>query len=137
MPTSGRKRILIIDDEQDLVEPLALRLRADPRFDVKTAFDGEQGLRAARAEPPDVALVDIAMPGLDGWQVLRRLREGPSTRGIRVVLMTAWVTKDLGRRAEAEGVERLLLKPFEEKDLMEALESAAAAQPAAKGGHPT
>ena len=134
MPQTDRKKILIVDDEQDLVEPLALRLRADPRFEVKTAFDGEQGLRAARADPPDVALIDIAMPGLDGWQVLKRLRQGPETSGVKVVLMTAWLTKDLGRRAESEGVERLLLKPFEEKDLMDALETAAAVKAGAQGG---
>lgn len=123
MPEPARRRILIVDDERDLVRPLALRLAADGRFEVAVAFDGEEGLARARERRPDIALIDLSMPRLDGWQLCRRLREDPSTREAVLILMTAWLSPDLGKKAVSEGVSRLLLKPFEEADLLTALES--------------
>lgn len=122
MSSPGTKRILIVDDERDLVRALALRLKALGRFDVALAFDGAEGLLTAVEFRPDVALIDLAMPGLDGWALCRRLREDPRTSRTKVVLMTAWLSADLGKRAVSEGVARLLLKPFEEEDLLKALE---------------
>lgn len=121
MPRPAR-RLLIVDDERDLVRPLALRLAADGRFEVAVAFDGEDGLARAHDFRPDIALVDLSMPGLDGWQLCRRLREDPVTRGTAIIVMTAWLSPDLGKRAASEGVSRLLLKPFEEDELLKALE---------------
>ena len=60
---------------------------------------------------------------MDGWQLCRRLRADPVTRGIGIVVMTAWLSDDLERRARSEGVTRLLLKPFEDAELIGALES--------------
>ena len=122
MPGPGSpKKLLIVDDERDLVEPLLLRLRASGAWEVSAAFDGDDGFRKALIEEPDVALIDLAMPELDGWGLCRRLREHPRTRRTRVVIMTAWTTRDLERRARAEGVARVLLKPFDEAVLFEAL----------------
>lgn len=123
MPTPAIKRILIVDDERDLVRPLALRLAALGRYEVAVAYDGADGLAKAASFRPDVALVDLAMPVLDGWGLCRRLREDSRTRAIKIVIMTAWLSPDLGRRALSEGVEQLLLKPFEEEDLLKALET--------------
>lgn len=120
MPTL--KKILIVDDERDLVGPLALRLAASGRYETAVAYDGAEGLAKALEFRPDVALIDLAMPGLDGWQLCRALREDPRTRGATIIVMTAWLSPDLGRRAAAEGVAELLLKPFEEGDLLQALE---------------
>ncbi len=116
------KTILIVDDERDLVGPLALRLIASGRYEVAVAYDGAEGLAKAVEFRPDIALIDLAMPGLDGWQLCKGLREEPRTRGVKVIVMTAWLSPDLGRRAQAEGVCELLLKPFEEADLLRALE---------------
>lgn len=120
MPTL--KKVLIVDDERDLVGPLALRLAASGRYETAVAYDGAEGLAKALEFRPDVALIDLAMPGLDGWQLCRALREDPRTRGAKIIVMTAWLSPDLGRRAAAEGVAELLLKPFEEGDLLQALE---------------
>lgn len=119
MPPEAKRRLLIVDDERDLVAPLALRLGA--RYDVATAYDGEEGLRRALERPPEIALVDVSMPGMDGWELCRRLRGDPSTRGARLVIMTAWVSPDLARRAADEGAAKLLLKPFDDRELLEAL----------------
>jgi len=117
------KRILIVDDERDLVKPLALRLAVTGRYEVAVAYDGEDGLAQAVQFRPDVALIDLAMPGLDGWHLCRRLRVDPRTRRTKVVIMTAWLSPDLGRRALSEGITQLLLKPFEETELLKALEA--------------
>lgn len=116
------KRLLIVDDEKDLVKPLALRLAATGRFAVAVAHDGAEGLEKAIQFRPDVALIDLAMPVMDGWALCRRLQEDPRTRGVKIIIMTAWLSPDLGRRALAEGAVELLLKPFEEEDLLKAVE---------------
>ena len=89
------------------------------------AFDGESGLEAALSFRPDAALVDLSMPGMDGWELCRRLREDPRTRGIRVIIMTAFVTKEIREKAEAAGAAGVLFKPFEEAELYEALKAGA------------
>ena len=123
MTNPARKKILIVDDERDLVDPLARRLTADGRYEVSTAFDGEDGLYKARVLRPDMALVDLAMPEMDGWQLCRRLRADPNTRGVDIVVMTAWLTDGLERRARSEGITRLLLKPFEDAELLAVLDN--------------
>lgn len=133
MPTP-KKKILIVDDERDLVGPVALRLAAAGRYETAVAYDGAEGLAKALEFRPDVALIDLAMPCLDGWQLCRSLRENPLTHGVKIVIMTAWLSPDLGRRAAAEGVGELLLKPFEEDALLEALEREPAGS--APGGAP-
>jgi len=120
-PPNETRRILIVDDERDLVGPLVLRLRSLGRFEVAVAYDGAAGFEEAARFRPDVALIDLAMPKLDGWGLCGRLREDPRTRGIKVVIMTAWLSPDLGRHALAEGVADLLVKPFEDEDLLKAL----------------
>jgi CheY-like chemotaxis protein len=115
------RKILIVDDERDLVAPLAIRLSAGGKFQVAAAYDGAEGLRKALVFQPDVAVIDLSMPEMDGWELCRRLHENPRTRQTRVVIMTAWVSKDLEKRALAEGVTKVLLKPFEDADFLAAL----------------
>lgn len=121
MPKPALKKVLIVDDERDLVRPLALRLAADGRYEVAVAFDGEEGLARGLTFRPDIVLIDLSMPRLDGWQLCRRLREDPRTREAVLIIMTAWLSPDLGKKAVSEGVSSILLKPFEEADLLKVL----------------
>ncbi|MCM2305147.1 MAG: response regulator, partial [Elusimicrobia bacterium] len=89
------RRVLIVDDESDLTEALAIRLSSGWGFTVAVAHDGDEGLRKASAFRPDMILLDIAMPNVDGWEMCRRLRDDPETRAIPIVVMTAWSTDDL------------------------------------------
>lgn len=120
MPGPIRK-ILIIDDESDLIKPLAMRLSAGGQFEVATAFDSGDGLRKALFSPPDLALIDLSMPVMDGWELCRRLRGNPSTRHTRIVIMTASVSRDLHTRAGMEGAAKVLMKPFEDAELWAAV----------------
>lgn len=134
MPKPARKKILIIDDERDLVQPLALRLGAGGLYEVAVAYDGADGLAKAAQFRPDLALIDLAMPEMDGWHLCRRLREDARTRRTKIIIMTAWLSPDLGRRALSEGVTRLLIKPFEEAELLKTLQDDFDAVEAGPGG---
>ncbi|MCR4294633.1 MAG: response regulator [Elusimicrobia bacterium] len=119
------RRVLIVDDESDLTEALAIRLSSGWGFTVAVAHDGEEGLRKASAFRPDMILLDIAMPHVDGWEMCRRLRDDPETRAIPIVIMTAWSTDDLHKRAQEEGVTKVLLKPADDDELLSVLRSTA------------
>lgn len=121
MPNLKNKRVLIVDDERDLTEALAIRLSSGWGFTVAVAHDGEEGLRKASAFKPDVILLDIAMPHVDGWEMSRRLRDDPQTRSIPIVIMTAWSSDYIHKIASEEGVSEVLLKPAEDQELLAAL----------------
>ncbi len=121
MPNLKNRRVLIVDDESDLTEVLAIRLSSGWGFTVAVAHDGDEGLRKAAVFRPDVILLDLAMPRVDGWEVCRRLRDDPDTRTIPIVIMTAWSTEDLHKRAIDEGVSEVLLKPAEDHELLSIL----------------
>lgn len=121
MPQEKNKRVLIVDDERDLTEALALRLTAGWGYSVAVAYDGEEGLRKAAVFKPGMILLDLAMPKVDGWEMCRRLLDNPDTREIPVLIMTAWSTGDLHARAAEEGVIKVLLKPVDEQELLSIL----------------
>ena len=106
-------RILVIDDIDANVRLLEAKLTAD-YYEVLTATDGVTGLAIAASEQPDIILLDVMMPGMDGFQVCRRLKEDPATRHIPVVLVTA-----LDGRADRiagldAGADEFLTKPIED-----------------------
>ncbi|NNN06672.1 MAG: response regulator [Elusimicrobia bacterium] len=112
------KRVLIVDDERDLTGALALRLSAGWGFIVAVAHDGAEGLRKAAVFRPDIILLDIAMPGIDGWEMCRRLRDDPNTRNIPLIIMTAWPEKGYEQRASQEGAIKVVLKPIDDQALL-------------------
>ncbi len=119
------KRLLIVDDERDLTDTLALSLRAAGGFAISTAYDGEEGLQKAASVKPDVILLDISMPIVDGWEMCRRLRDDDATSAIPLVVMTAGSAKDVNAKAAQEGVFKVLLKPLDADKLRDVLRSCA------------
>lgn len=117
MPT----RILIADDYDDNRELLRLMLE-NAGYDVREARDGREFVEAARAEPPDVALIDLSMPVLDGWRALSELRADARTRTLPCVAVTAYAAEVDRQRAIAAGFDAYVTKPFRSTDLVEVVE---------------
>ncbi|MBI5200520.1 MAG: response regulator [Elusimicrobia bacterium] len=115
-------RLLIIDDEADLVEALAMRFSVSG-FDVETAPDGPAGLESAHRRRPDVVLLDVAMPGMSGWDVCRRLKSDPETKGTPVLIMTAAMLRGSEEAARAAGADGVVKKPFDDRRLVETVRS--------------
>jgi two-component system phosphate regulon response regulator PhoB len=83
-----RTKVLIIDDEADIVEFIEYNLRRE-QFDTRRAADGPAALRQAREEQPDIVLLDLMLPGIDGLEVCRQLRQSPETAHIPIIMLTA------------------------------------------------
>jgi two-component system, OmpR family, phosphate regulon response regulator PhoB len=109
-------RILVVDDEPDITALVAYHL-ARAGYRVSTATNGQDALKSAREERPDVVVLDLMLPGVSGYEVLRELRQRPETREVGVILLTA-------RREEADrvrglslGADDYLTKPFSPQEL--------------------
>jgi CheY-like chemotaxis protein len=110
---SQTKRILIIDDDDDIREVAALSLEAVAGWDVITASSGASGIELAAKEKPDAILLDVMMPEMDGPTTFKNMQENPATKGIPVMLLTAKVQGVDQRRFASLGVAAVLFKPFD------------------------
>ena len=110
--------ILIADDYADNRELLRLLLET-AGYGICEARDGRECLAVARAELPDLILVDLSMPELDGWSVLRELRADAQTRAIPCIAVTAFAAHTDRLRALEAGFDSYLSKPFRTKDLLD------------------
>ena len=108
-----RKRILIIDDDPDIREVATMTLESMSDFDVLTADGGRDGVAAAHAAVPDVILLDVMMPELDGPATLELLRLSKATRGIPVIFLTAKVRTAERDRLRSLDVAGVIAKPFD------------------------
>ena len=114
--------ILIIEDYRDIRDVTELIL-ADAGHTVISASDGVRGLDIAVCDQPDLILMDLALPLLDGWEATRRLKANPRTRHIPVVALTARVAKEEITYALAVGCVALIAKPFEIDTLLNEVEA--------------
>jgi len=113
----SNERILAVDDEQPILELLRYNLEKEG-FRVTTCLNGEEAVRIARAESPDILLLDLMLPGMSGLDVCRRLKESPATAGIPIVMITA-KTEDSDIVLGLElGADDYITKPFSPKVLM-------------------
>jgi CheY-like chemotaxis protein len=111
-------RILIADDYDDNRELLRLMLES-AGYAVREARDGSEFLAAAQAELPDVALIDLSMPILDGWSTLDALRADERTRRLQCIAITAFAAEQDRQRALDAGFDAYLSKPYRSKDLLD------------------
>jgi CheY-like chemotaxis protein len=123
---SGRPVVLIADDDPRSAELLAAYLDGTP-VEVRRFEDGEKALAAARREPPAALLLDIRLPTIDGWEVLRAMQEGPTTADVPVVLVTV---VDEPRRGLAMGASGYLVKPVTREGLLDVLRRVGVLDPA-------
>ena len=116
MPDGGVMRVLVIDDEAPIRLLCRVNLEAEG-IEVLEAADGRSGLNLAREQHPDVVLLDVMMPGLDGFEVTRRLRSNAATRTTPVILLTARAQASDIARGLAAGADDYVRKPFDARDL--------------------
>jgi len=107
-----RKALLIIDDEEDISSMLSFRLK-NMGFDVVTASNGDRGVELARVNKPDLILLDLMMPDMDGFEVSKRLKESPATNNIPIVVFSALENKNTKESMEKLGAAGFIEKPFE------------------------
>ena len=116
-----KSRILVVEDEEDLAGLVEVNLSL-AGYDVVIAPTGEDGLRAIREEEPDAVLLDVMLPGIDGWNVLRTVKEDRTTRDVPVVMLTALSEERDLIRGHLQGAVEYVTKPFEMKRLLETVE---------------
>jgi DNA-binding response OmpR family regulator len=122
LETSTSKHLLYIEDDPEMIDLVALIL-ARNNFQLTGALNGEDGLKKATDTQPDLILLDIMMPGMDGWNVLRQLKASPLTKSIPVVILSAktnsidrFVALQFGR------ADAYITKPFHADTILEVVE---------------
>ena len=113
--------VLVADDDEDILSLVGLRLER-AGYEVMTAKDGVEALAAAEARTPDVAVVDVMMPRMDGHELVRRLRARPETAGLPILVLTAAVHDRVAEASAEAGADAHMRKPFSPKDLVARLE---------------
>jgi two-component system, OmpR family, alkaline phosphatase synthesis response regulator PhoP len=113
------KRVLIIDDEETIQTVVQFGIRMRAGWDVLTASSGSQGLQTAQAEKPDVILLDVMMPEMDGIATFKALQAHPETEQIPVIFLTAKAQTSEKRQFHDLGVSGVITKPFNSLDLPE------------------
>ncbi|HUW59177.1 MAG TPA: response regulator [Planctomycetota bacterium] len=116
------KKVLVIDDNVDITRALTVRLRA-AGYELILAPDGATGLETARVEKPDVILLDIRMPGIDGFEVNRRLKTIPELAEVPVIFLSAHAQGAVRQEAWAAGGSCFLPKPYDAGQLMAVIEA--------------
>jgi DNA-binding response OmpR family regulator len=116
-----RPKVLVIDDDRDVVRGVSLRLRA-AGYETLAAYDGHQGVAAAKESRPDVIVLDVRMPHLDGLGVLNQLRNCNATQEIPVVMVSASLVDQ--HAALDSGARFFLAKPYQSKTLLAAIGTA-------------
>jgi DNA-binding response OmpR family regulator len=125
---TNRPKVLVGDDEPDVLLLCRVNLEFEG-YEVVQASDGEEAMRTVRAEHPDVILLDVMMPRMDGWQVLAALKSDPETAEIPVVMLTAKVQDQDQLRGWSGGAAEYITKPFSPLALSEVLEAVLSKDP--------
>jgi CheY-like chemotaxis protein len=115
-------KVLLVEDNEESRDGLSRHLRRKG-YEVLLAIDGRQGVDIARAEAPDLILMDMSLPVLDGWEATRQLKAGAQTRGIPVIALTAHAMAGDRERALEAGCDDYDTKPIEFSRLLPKIES--------------
>src|SRR5579862_6075603 len=111
------KKILAVDDERHIVRLVQVNLQR-AGYEVVTAFDGKEALEKVESENPDLVVLDVMMPYMDGFEVLKTLRKDPRTRELPVIMLTAKAQDADVFRGWQSGVDCYLTKPFNPMELI-------------------
>jgi two-component system alkaline phosphatase synthesis response regulator PhoP len=111
------KKILAVDDERAIVRLVQINLERQG-YQVVTAYDGKEALEKIATEKPDLVVLDVMMPYMDGFEVLQQLRKNPETRDLPVIMLTAKAQDTDVFRGYTSGVDLYLTKPFNPMELV-------------------
>jgi two-component system, OmpR family, response regulator len=120
------RRVLVVDDNRDSVETLSMLLRIKGH-DARIADSGEEAIKIADDYQPHVVVLDLSLPGMDGYEVAQRLRERPYGGHMVLVALTGWSGREVQAKAAAAGFDFHLLKPIEWPELEQVLHAEPAA----------
>jgi CheY-like chemotaxis protein len=118
-----RRRILVVDDNQDAADSLAKWLTRAMGQQVEVAYDGPEALEAAARFRPDVILLDLGLPGMSGFEVAQRLRRRAEFRGTLLVAVTGWSQEEDRRRSKEVGFDLHLVKPVDPESIRELVDA--------------
>jgi DNA-binding response OmpR family regulator len=113
-----RKRVLVVDDEPNIVLSLEFLMKK-AGFEVEVARNGREALAALDREPPDLLLLDVMMPEIDGFEVCERIRSRPEWQATKIVMLTARGRESERERGLALGADAYVTKPFSTRELVE------------------
>jgi len=114
----GKKKILIVDDDKDVLSVLEKRLTVE-KYSVITANNGQDAIILAKAQRPDLIMLDIIMPGIDGAEVAGKLREDPETKNIPVIFLTCMLTPEEEKQKRHHVAGNIFIaKPYDIKELL-------------------
>jgi two-component system alkaline phosphatase synthesis response regulator PhoP len=119
---SGQKKVLVIDDNPTIVELIRHAVNMQGKYSVVVAYDGVQGLERFHAEHPDCVIVDVRMPRMDGYQVVRCIRGDTSSAHTPLIILSAMIEEDDQLTGLLSGVDEYLAKPFKPSVLCATLE---------------
>lgn len=118
----GKKKVLVVDDDADLLKMLKLRIEAEG-FEFIGAGDGEEMLKLMKVNRPDVIILDIMLPRIDGYTALREMRNEEEFKDVPVIVLTAKEKRAVGDLFALEKIAGFIEKPFETKDLLDKIRS--------------
>jgi len=114
----NKGKVLIIDDETDLLETMAYRLKS-AGYEVITARDGKNGINKAKSENPDLIIMDVMMPGIDGFETLKGLKSGDDTKKTPVIVFSCGKEEEeWAKKSISLGASGYIVKPFEVNSLL-------------------
>ena len=113
----AKKKILLVDDERDLVETLRFRLEAND-YEVTPAYDGQEGLNKAREVNPDLIILDLMLPKMDGYKVCRMLKFDEKYKKIPIIMFTARAQDSDKEMGKEVGADAYITKPFDPQSLL-------------------
>lgn len=112
------KKVLLVDDEEDFVDIVRTRLESNG-FEVAVAYDGEEALEKVKEEKPDIIILDIVIPKVNGFDVCRKLKNDQAYKGIPIIMLTAKFQANDIKFGEAVGANAYITKPFEPQILVD------------------
>jgi CheY-like chemotaxis protein len=130
----SKKRILCIEDHPEMIDLVRLILESRGH-EVEGAVGGREGLEAIRQDPPDLVLLDLMMPEMDGWEVVRKIRASERLRGLPIVVVTAKARQvDRALGLHVARIDDYIIKPFRPDELIESVERVLGSPPVQGAG---